>query len=56
MAASDLMSSFLFGVNASDPLVLTLAAIAVLLLSLTASALPARRAASVDPMRALRAE
>lgn len=56
VAASDLMSSFLFGVNASDPLVLTLAAIAVLLLSLTASALPARRAASVDPMRALRAE
>ena len=38
------------------PLVLTLAAVAVLLLSLTASALTARHAASVGPMRALRAE
>jgi len=56
IAASGLMGSFLFGVSPSDPAVLTLAAIAVLLLALTASALPARRAASVDPMRALRAE
>jgi putative ABC transport system permease protein len=50
------MSSFLFDVSPSDPLVLTLAAVAVLLLALTASALPARRAATIDPMRALRAD
>jgi len=56
MAASGLMRSFLFDVSPFDPLVLTLAAIAVLLLALTASALPARRAASIEPMRALRAE
>jgi predicted permease len=56
MAASDLMRSFLFGVSPSDPLVLALAAVAVLLLALAASALPAQRAASIDPMRALRAD
>jgi ABC-type antimicrobial peptide transport system permease subunit len=56
MAASGLMRSFLFDVSPFDPVVLTLAAIAVLLLALTASALPARRAASVEPMRALRAD
>jgi ABC-type lipoprotein release transport system permease subunit len=33
-----------------------LAAIAVFLLALVASAFPARRAASVDPMQALRGE
>jgi ABC-type antimicrobial peptide transport system permease subunit len=56
VAASGLLRSFLFAVSPFDPLVLTLAAIAVLLLALTASALPARRAASIDPMRALRSE
>jgi predicted permease len=55
-AASGLLRSFLFGVSPFDPLVLTLAAIAVLLLALAASALPARRAASIDPMQALRGE
>jgi putative ABC transport system permease protein len=56
VATSDLMRSFLYGVSPLDPVVLTLAAIAVLLLALTASALPARRAASIDPMQALRTE
>jgi predicted permease len=55
-AASGLLRSFLFGVSPFDPLVLTMAAIAVLLLALAASALPARRAASIDPMQALRGE
>jgi ABC-type antimicrobial peptide transport system permease subunit len=55
-AASGLMSSFLFGVSPSDPVVLALAAVAVLLLALAASALPAQRAAAIDPMRALRGE
>ena len=56
VAASRLMGSFLFGVSAMDPLVLTLASVLVLLLALAACLLPARRAASVDPMQALRAE
>lgn len=54
--ASSLLRSFLFGVSPFDPVVLTLAAIAVLLLALAASALPAIRAASIDPMQALRGE
>jgi putative ABC transport system permease protein len=56
VAASRLLDSLLFGVSPLDPLVLTLAAICVLLLSLMASLLPARRAASINPMQALRAD
>ncbi len=56
IAASYLLRSFLFGVSAFDPLVLILAAVFVLLLALLASLLPARRAASIDPMQALRAD
>jgi ABC-type antimicrobial peptide transport system permease subunit len=55
-AASRLLQSFLFGVSSFDPMVLVLAAICVLLLALAAAYLPARRAATVDPMQALRAE
>jgi ABC-type antimicrobial peptide transport system permease subunit len=55
-AVSHLMRSFLFGVSPFDPLVLTLGAVFVLILALVASLLPARRAASIDPMRALRAD
>jgi putative ABC transport system permease protein len=53
-AASHLLGSFLFGVSALDPVVLTLAAVFVLLLALLASLLPAQRAAGIDPMQALR--
>jgi putative ABC transport system permease protein len=56
IAASRLMGSFLFGVSAMDPLVLTVASLLVLLLALAACLLPARRAASVNPMQALRAD
>jgi len=56
LAASRLLESFLFEITAFDPLALGIAAILLLLLSLTACALPAKRAASVDPTRALRAE
>lgn len=55
-AASRLVSSFLFQVSPFDPGVLALAAIAVFALGLLASALPARRAAAVDPIAALRDE
>jgi putative ABC transport system permease protein len=55
-AASGMLRSFLFGVSASDPLTLVLAFIFVLTLALAASLLPAWRAATVDPMVALRNE
>ena len=55
-AASGLLKSMLFGVSPFDPLVLALAAIGVLLLAVVASTLPAFRAASIDPMQALRSE
>jgi putative ABC transport system permease protein len=54
--ATRLMSSMLFDVDPLDPAVLVLAAIAIFLLALAASVIPARRAASIEPMQALRAE
>jgi predicted permease len=56
VAASRLLRSFLFDVSPFDPGVLALSAAAMLLLALGASALPARRASSTDPMMALRGE
>jgi predicted permease len=56
LAVSHLLQSFLFQVSGLDPLVLALSAILVLLLTLVACLLPALRAASVDPMEALRTE
>jgi predicted permease len=56
MAASGLLRSMLFGVSPFDPLVLVLAAVCVLLLAVGASVPPALRAASVNPMQALRGE
>jgi putative ABC transport system permease protein len=53
-AASGLLRSFLFGVSPFDPVVMAAAAALVFVLALLASALPARRAARVDPMKALR--
>jgi ABC-type antimicrobial peptide transport system permease subunit len=54
--AAGLVRSLLFEVSPFDPVVLILAAIAVLALALTASVIPARRAAAVDPIQALRGE
>jgi predicted permease len=51
-----LMSSLLYGVSAVDPLTYILAATGVCAISLLASYVPARRAASVDPNDALRWE
>jgi len=56
VAASGLLRSLLFGVSPFDPFALSVAAVAVLLLAVAASGLPALRAASIDPMRALRGE
>ena len=54
--ASSLLRSMLFGVSPFDPVSLALAALGVLLLAVAASALPAMRAASIEPMKALRGE
>jgi len=56
VAASHLLRSLVFDVSPFDPLVLTLAAVLVLMLALVASLLPARRSASIDPMKALRTD
>ena len=56
LAAARLLRSFLFEVSPFDPWVLALSAISMLLLALAASALPARRVSSTDPMLALRGE
>ena len=47
---------FLFQLDAKDPRAFAVAIVSVSLAALIASAIPARRAASVDPMEALRAE
>ena len=51
-----IMASFLFGLSANDPFVLTIVPCVVVLLILLASWLPARRATKIDPMVALRYE
>jgi predicted permease len=56
LATSRLLRSFLFQVSAFDPGVLAFSAVAMLLLTLAASALPARRASTTDPMLASRGD
>ena len=55
-AALHLLRSLLFNVSPWDPLVLVMAAAFVMLLASAASLLPALRAASIQPMKALRME
>ena len=50
------MSEQLYGVTVSDPLTLVIAASVLMLVALVACWLPARRAATVDPLLALRYE
>lgn len=54
--ATRLLRSLLFQVDPLDPTVIVLAAISILALALAASVIPARRAAAIQPMQALRDE
>jgi predicted permease len=54
LAMSRMVSSFLFNVSATDPLVYMAAALTMMFLALVASAFPAMRAASAEPVDALR--
>ncbi|MEZ5398382.1 MAG: ABC transporter permease [Bryobacteraceae bacterium] len=56
MAAGRLLSSLLFDVSETDPLVLSAAGGATLLVAFCASAIPAWRASRLSPVHALRAE
>jgi putative ABC transport system permease protein len=54
LAVSRLVSSFVFGVSPTDPLVYTVCVSIMMTTALLASTLPAASAASADPMDALR--
>ncbi len=55
-AATRLLKSFLFGVGDHDPLTIISISLLLLVCGLVAALFPARRAASIDPMQALRTE
>jgi putative ABC transport system permease protein len=56
LAASSVLSSQLFGVSRTDPLTITGVLATLICVALVASAVPALRAASVNPTRALQSE
>jgi predicted permease len=56
MAATKVLQSMLFGVKPRDPVTFAAALLGIALVALLASLIPAMRAASVDPMVALRDE
>jgi ABC-type antimicrobial peptide transport system permease subunit len=56
LAASEVLASQLFQVSRTDPLTIAIVVATLVGVALVASAVPARRAASVDPTRALQAE
>ena len=56
LVSSQLLERFLFGVSPFDPIVVALATIAILLLAVIVTLIPAWRTSAVDPMQALRDE
>ena len=55
VAVSRMINSLLFEVSATDPVIYAVGGVVMIAMALVASAIPARRAASTDPMSALRA-
>jgi ABC-type antimicrobial peptide transport system permease subunit len=56
LALTRMMEGMLFGIAARDPITFVVVSATVLLVSLPAALLPARRAARVEPVVALRSE
>jgi ABC-type antimicrobial peptide transport system permease subunit len=56
LLAARLLETLLFGVSPRDPLIYSAVILGVACVGLLANFVPARRAAAVDPMRALRVE
>jgi ABC-type antimicrobial peptide transport system permease subunit len=56
LISGQVLRSFLFGLNSTDPLSLTVVVFLLATVAAVAGFVPARRAAQVDPMVALRYE
>jgi ABC-type antimicrobial peptide transport system permease subunit len=56
LLAMRLLATMLYGVKPTDPIAFAGSAALVILVALAASWIPARRAATIDPMKALRTE
>jgi putative ABC transport system permease protein len=56
LAMNQLMTSLLFAVSATDPLIYFLMATLVITIALIASSIPARRATKIDPIQTLRSD
>ena len=53
LATSRVMTSYVFGITTRDPLTMAVVIVVLIVAALSAAAIPARRAARVDPARAL---
>jgi putative ABC transport system permease protein len=56
LASGHYLESQLYGVGATDPVVIGITTLALLALTAIATLIPARRAARIDPVRTLAAE
>jgi predicted permease len=56
LAGGNLVASQLYGVKSHDPLILFVAVLVLMLSTIPAAIVPARRAASIDPLEALRTD